>query len=181
MSKVKKAMITAVCLALCTALPLALRALPGGGVLYAPLLLPTVLCAATCGAAWGALCALAGAALASVVSGVPDAALLPGALAECVCCAVIMGAFGAPRGDKAAYLRLLCALICSRVVGGSVQALLFAPGGASFAVWSAGYFLAALPSAIILLVLVPPLLRALADAGLAPPRDNVSKEKNDGE
>lgn len=44
-----KSIITAVCVALCVVLPMALHAIPKGGVLFSPMHLPVLLCGLVCG------------------------------------------------------------------------------------------------------------------------------------
>ena len=45
-----KSIITALCVALCVVLPMALHAIPKGGVLFSPMHLPVLLCGLVCGA-----------------------------------------------------------------------------------------------------------------------------------
>ena len=52
-----KSIITALCVALCVVLPMALHAIPKGGVLFSPMHLPVLLCGLVCGALWD-LCAV---------------------------------------------------------------------------------------------------------------------------
>lgn len=184
MSKVKKAMITAVCIALCVSFMLLLRVFPGAGAIYSPLLTGVIVCAATCGAGCGALCAAAGVLLSAVINGAPSAAMLPAVLAESVVCALISGLIIARvrlSPYNTLYTALLSGLLIGCAVGGIVQGLLFAPKAPAFWVWAGGYFVSSLPGMIIMLVLVPGLLRALADAGLVPRRELSTKEQINGD
>lgn len=184
MSKVKKSMITAVCIALCVSFMLLLRALPGAGAIYSPLLTGVIICAVTCGAGYGALCAAAGVLFSAVINGTPSAAMLPAVLAESILCALISGLI-IVRVRLSPYKTLYIALLSGRLigcaVGGIVQGLMFAPKTPAFWVWVGGYFVSSLPGMIIMLVLVPGILRALANAGLVPRRENSSKEQNNGD
>lgn len=182
MSKVKKAMITAVCTALCVVLAMAFRALPGGGAIYGPLILPVLLCALVCGAGRGALCAALGVTLSAVINGTPTAALFVPVMCECVCCGASAGlvASRAPFGERATYAAVPTGLVLGRVAGGVVEAALFAPDMPGFAVWAAGYLAASLPGLIVMLVLVPALVRAL-DAASVIPAANPAKEQTDGD
>ena len=182
MSKVKKAMITAVCTALCVVLTMAFRALPGGGAIYGPLVLPVLVCALVCGAGRGALCAVLGVTLSAVINGSPTAVLFIPVLCVCLCCAASAGlvAGRAPFGERATYAAVPTGLLLGRAVGGAVEAAFFAPRMPAFAAWAAGYFVASLPGLIVMLVLVPTLVRALAELSAVPTCANPAKEQTDG-
>lgn len=182
MSKVKKAMITAVCTALCVVLAMAFRALPGGGAIYGPLILPVLLCALVCGAGRGSLCAMLGVTLSAVINGSPTAALFVPVMCECVCCGASAGlvAGRATFGERATYAAVPTGLIVGRIAGGVVEAVLFAPDMPALAVWATGYFAASLPGLIVMLVLVPALVRALAVSSVIPTA-NPAKEQTNGD
>ncbi len=74
---VKKAIITAICIALCVVLPQAFHAIPNAGSIYLPMHIPVLLCGLVCGWPYGLLCGLAGPLLSSLFTGMPAAAYLP--------------------------------------------------------------------------------------------------------
>ena len=91
MSTVKKAIITAICIALCVVLPQAFHAIPRAGMIYLPMHIPVLLCGLICGWPFGLLCGLAGPALSSVITGMPPAATLPSMMIECAIYGCIAG------------------------------------------------------------------------------------------
>lgn len=184
MSKVKKAMITAVCVALCVVLAMAFRAFPGGGAVYGPLMLPVLVCALACGVRCGVLCALLALPLSAVINASPTVALFLPVLVECLCCAVTAGliASHAPQFDeKKVYPATLLGLLVARIAGGVVEAALFAPGLPAFGVYAAAYIVSGVPGLVVMLVLVPRLVRALAAVSYSPSCDIPAKEQTNGE
>ena len=70
-----KSIITAVCVALCVVLPMALHAIPKGGVLFSPMHLPVLLCGLVCGAPSGLICGILGPFVSSMLTGMPLSAI----------------------------------------------------------------------------------------------------------
>lgn len=60
MSPIVKCAVTAVCMALCVVLPIALHAIPNAGTLISPMHLPVLLCGMICGWHYGLACGLMG-------------------------------------------------------------------------------------------------------------------------
>ena len=60
LSYVKKAILTAACIALCVVLPMAFHAIPNAGNIYCPMHMPVLLCGLVCGWPFGLLCGVAG-------------------------------------------------------------------------------------------------------------------------
>ena len=143
MSQVKRAMITAVCIALCVVLPMAFHSIQNAGAIFCPMHIPVLLCGLLVGWPYGLLCGLAGPLLSSLLTGMPAMGYLP-------CMMVELGAYG-----------LLCGLF---------RALIFSPGSYSLAAWATGYFVTCLPGLVIQLVLVPSIVFALMKARLVPMR-----------
>ena len=176
MSKVKRSILASVCIALCVVLPMAFCAIPNAGAVYSPMHIPVLLCGLICGGGYGVLCGLAGPILSALVTGMPPIAVLPVMLVECVCYGGLSGLLMARlRTEKVfadLYISMLAAMLIGRIAGGAARALIFAPGSMTLAAWATGYFVTALPSVIIQLVLVPSIVYALTRARLIPERYN---------
>ena len=71
LSVLKKALICAVCIALCAVLPMAFHAIPNAGSIFSPMHIPALLCGLVCGPWFGLLCGLAGPFVSSMVTGMP--------------------------------------------------------------------------------------------------------------
>ena len=103
MSQVKRAMITAVCIALCVVLPMAFHSIQNAGAIFCPMHIPVLLCGLLVGWPYGLLCGLAGPLLSSLLTGMPAMGYLP-------CMMVELGAYG-----------LLCGLsmrnLCGECIG----------------------------------------------------------------
>lgn len=174
MSSVKRSILTAVCLALCVALPQAFHAIPNAGAVYSPMHIPVLLCGLICGWPYGLLCGLAGPALSALLTGMPPAAQLPPMMVECAVYGLTAGAFMGFVRTKSVYadlyVSLAAAMLAGRLAAGAARAAIFAPGNFTMAAWTAGYFVTALPGIVIQLVLLPSLVFALMKARLIPPR-----------
>ena len=174
MSTVKKAIITAICIALCVVLPQAFHAIPRAGAIYLPMHIPVLLCGLICGWPFGLLCGLAGPLLSSLFTGMPPAAALPSMLIECAvygCSAGLLMSIVHTKSTYAdLYISLIGAMLCGRIIAGILQALIFSAGNYSVAAWTTSYFVTALPGIIIQLVLLPSIVFALMKAKLIPER-----------
>lgn len=82
LSYVKKAILTAACIALCVVLPMAFHAIPNAGNIYCPMHMPVLLCGLVCGWPFGLLCGVAGPVLSSLFTGMPSMAYLPSMVIE---------------------------------------------------------------------------------------------------
>jgi niacin transporter len=65
------------------------------------------------------------------------------------------------------YLSLIAAMILGRIAGGFVTALFLSAGEYSFSAWISAYFIGTAPAIVADLILVPIIVRALQNAGLA--------------
>lgn len=181
MSSVKKICICALCIALCCVLPTAFHGL-GLGAALSPMHLPVLLCGLICGWGLGAVCGVAGPILSSVITGMPDAAMLMHMVPElCVyglCAGLLMKWVRTGTLYADLYLALVPAMLLGRVVGGAVQALEYLGGTESYslAMWVSGYFVGTLPGVLLQLVVLPALVLAVMKAGLIPARYPIKKE-----
>ena len=175
MSKVKKLVICAVCIALCVVVPMAFHAIPNGGTVFLPMHIPVLLCGLICGWPYGTICGLLGPALSSLITGMPPAAMMPAMMVECAVYGCVGGALldkvhtGKIYGDL--YICLPIAMLCGRIVSGIAKALIFAPG-TTLAAWATVSFVTGLPGIVIQLVLIPTIVYALMRARLIPKRYN---------
>ena len=69
MSQVKRAMITAVCIALCVVLPMAFHSIQNAGAIFCPMHIPVLLCGLLVGWPYGLLCGLPGPLLSALHDG----------------------------------------------------------------------------------------------------------------
>lgn len=166
LSRVKKNMITAVCISLSVVLELAVRIIPGGGSFYGLLHLPVLICALVCGGSHGALCGLCAAVLSAAAAGTPSAAMLPVCIVECVLLGGVAGVLYGHLQGGAVYAASLAAMVIGRAVGSVLGAVLFSESASAGIVWATGYFAAALPGAVIQFVLAPGIMHALKNAGV---------------
>ena len=175
MSSVKRACITAVCIALCYVLPLAFHAV-GLGSVFSPMHIPVLLCGIVCGGGYGTFCGIAGPVLSSVLSGMPTATGLISMVPE-------LAAYGLVSGLVLRYLRtgklladlytaLVCAMFLGRIAGGIASALFYLGHGEHFtiALWAGSYFAGALPGIVCHLIVIPLLVLTLMKARIIPPR-----------
>ena len=162
LSYVKKAIITAACIALCVALPMAFHAIPNAASIYCPMHIPVLLC--------GLLCGLAGPVVSSLLTQMPQMAYLPSMLIELAVYGWVSGVIMQLVHTKNKYIDIYCSLIVAlfvgRVIAGISKAFIFARGSYSIAVWATSYFITALPGIIIQLILIPMIIVALENAKL---------------
>ncbi len=174
MSHVKKSIITAVCIALCTVLPLAFHAIPNAGIIISPMHIPVLLCGLIAGAPWGFLCGILGPVISSLITGMPVVAYLPRMMIELATYGLISGLCMQLIHTKRLYLDLYISLIISllagRIVAGVAKAVIFTPGNYSLKAWVTSYFITLLPGLIIQLVFIPTICFALEKAKLIPAR-----------
>lgn len=175
MTPVTKCVTTAVCMALCVVLPMALHAIPNGGTLLSPMHLPVLLCGLVCGWQYGLLCGLVGPLISSLISGMPPAGpVLYGMMIELAVYGLVTGLLmklvhtGKLMADF--YISLAAAMMAGRIVGGLAKAFIFSAGSYSMKAWATAYFVSSLPGIIVQLILLPILYLALQRAHLIPPR-----------
>lgn len=174
LSYVKKAILTAACIALCVVLPMAFHAIPNAGNIYCPMHMPVLLCGLVCGWPFGLLCGVAGPALSSLFTGMPSMAYLPSMVIELAAYGLIAGFLMQVIHTKKLlgdlYISLIAALLAGRIAAGASRALIFAAGSYSIGAWATSYFVTALPVLVIQLALLPAIAFALEKARLIPVR-----------
>lgn len=176
MNPVAKCAATAVCMALCVVLPLALHAIPNAGKLFSPMHIPVLLCGLVCGWQYGLVCGLMGPVLSSLLTGMPPMGTptLYGMIIELAVYGLTAGLMMRLVHTKSQtadlYISLVTAMLAGRIIGGLSKALFFSAGSYTFSAWAAAYFTGSLPGIIIHLILVPVLYLALCKAHLVPAR-----------
>jgi len=175
MSTVKKATITAFCIALCRVLSMAFHAF-GLGMAFSPMHLPVLLCGLLCGWPYGAFCGLAGPVVSFLLSGMPGVPQLVHMVPELMVYGLVTGVLYARlrtgRLYADLYLSLLPAMVLGRVVGGLCQALFYLSNAreSSLALWAGSYLVGTAPGALMQLIVLPILVVVLARARLIPIR-----------
>ena len=174
MTQVKKAIITAVCMALCVVLPLAFHAIPNAGSIYLPMHIPVLLCGLICGWSFGLACGVVGPLLPSLLTGMPPVAVLPAMMIELAAYGIVAGlGMALIRTKKLSadlYISLIAAMLTGRIIAGVATALIFAAGSTTMAAWATSYFVTGLPGIVIQLILLPAIVIALEKARLIPLR-----------
>lgn len=181
LSSVKRATMTAICIALCYVLPLAFHAL-GGGTYFSPMHIPVLLCGLVCGPGYGLFCGLAGSLICST-TGMPNVTQLPYFLPELMTyglmCGLMMKAIHTKHTLADVYISMIVSMITGRIIGGIAQALTVQLLGTgvvfNISIWATSYFVSAIPGIIAHLVIVPILYTTLAKAKLIPRRYDPAK------
>lgn len=175
MSSVKRATITALCIALCAVLPLAFHAVGLGGA-FSPMHLPVLLCGLVCGPGYGLFCGVAGPVISSLTTSMPSAVQLIHFVPELAVYGLLSGLLyqkirtGRRMADL--YLSLAAAMAAGRIVGGCAQALFYFSSSREYspALWVSAYFIGTAPGIALQLILLPLLVTALEQTNLIPKR-----------
>lgn len=181
MSPFVKCAVTAVCMALCVVLPIALHAIPNAGTLISPMHLPVLLCGMICGWHYGLACGLMGPMLSCFITGMPGIGYLPTMMVELAVYGLVVGLMirfvhtGKQIVDI--YVSLIAAMLSGRIITGVVRALIFSAGSYSWKAWATGYFVSSFPGIILQLILIPILYLALQKAHLAPSHSTKAPAK----
>ena len=169
-AKTRTMIYAALCLALGVVLPLAFHSIPNAGSVFLPMHIPVLLCGLICGPLYGLACGILSPLLSSIITGMPPAAYLPSMLCELavygLAAGVMIRVLHSTHELKRIYLALVAAMLCGRIVGGVLNALIFQFGNYSFAAWFAAYFVTGLAGILIQIFLIPLLIFALRKAGL---------------
>ena len=180
LTHVRRAVITAMCMAMCVVLPIAFHAIPNAGSIISPIHIPVLLCGLIAGPVYGTLCGIIGPLLSSVITQMPSMAYLPPMMVECAVYGFLAGLMIRCVRTKHLYadlyLSLLVAMIGGRLLAGAAKALIFAAGAYSFKMWAMSYFVTSLPGIAIQLALIPSVIVALEAAHLIPGRYPKGKQ-----
>ena len=180
MNNVKKSIITAVMIALCVVLPMALHGIPKAGIIICPMHFPVLLCGMVCGPVYGLFTGLAGALLSHLLTGMPPVPVLPGMLIELffygLSAGLLMKFVKTGKLFADLYIVLVSSMLIGRIAGGLAKALIFARGSYSIAAWASGYFAASVPGIVLQLILLPLIYVTLEKANLIPRRYAVDEK-----
>ena len=176
MSSVKRATITAICIALCYVLPVAFHSL-GIASYFSPMHIPVLLCGLVCGSGYGFFCGIAGPIISST-TGMPGITQLPYFIAELavygLLCGLVMKLIHTKKTAVDIYIALAVAMVAGRITGGIAQWLtvqLLGTGETfNVAIWATSYFLTSIPGIVCHLVVIPASYFALERAKLIPKR-----------
>ena len=101
--RIKKTVITALCVALCIVLPMAFHTVKNAGSIFLPMHIPVLLCGLICGWQYGLVCGLLGPALSTLLTQMPPMVILPAMTAE-------LAVYGAVTGLMSSNTRPLTSL-----------------------------------------------------------------------
>lgn len=177
MSKIKKACICAICIALCYVLPVALHSF-GLGSILSPMHIPVLLCGLVCGGFYGVFCGIAGPIVSSILSGMPPVTMLFSMIPELVVYGLVTGLLmkkvRTGRLLPDVYISMAAAMVLGRIVGGIAKALFIAinASGDAFTLglWATSYFVGTLPGIVVHLILIPLLVTVLMKTKVIPAR-----------
>ncbi len=168
MSKTKRLVLAALCLALGVVLPIAFHSVANAGSIFLPMHIPVLLCGIICGWPYGLACGVLAPILSSLITGMPPMAYVPSMVCELAVYGLATGLIkqfvktGKPVLDI--YIALISAMLLGRITFGVLNALIFRAGEYSLAVWTTAAFVTALPGIIIQLIVIPILVLALQKA-----------------
>ncbi len=159
---------SAICLALCLALPFLTGQIPQIGRALSPMHLPVLLCGFLCGPWWALGVGAVAPVLRNLLFGMPSP-LYPTCLAmsfELLTYGLVSGLLY--RRTRRLYPSLIAAMLSGRIVWGIAMTCLLGLGGNAFgwAAFLAGAFTGAVPGIIVQLILIPLLVLALQKAKL---------------
>lgn len=170
---IKNLVLAALFLALAYVLPFFTGNIPQIGSMLLPMHIPVLLCGFICGAPWGSVVGLFAPVMRSALTGgFPP--IFPTAFAmsfELAAYGFISGflARRLPQNLKGIYVALIAAMLCGRVVWGTLMALITLNGdGFTFAAFMAGAFTNAIPGIILQLVAIPAIVFALQKISKSP-------------
>ncbi|MBO4919157.1 MAG: ECF transporter S component [Erysipelotrichaceae bacterium] len=168
--KTKQLVLTALLIALGVVLPMAFHAIPNGGSLFSPMHIPVLICGLTTGPLTGLVCGAVTPILSSVLTGMPPAARLPGMVVELAVYGLVSGLMMKllknNKSFKKIYIALIVAMLCGRIAGGLVNALVLNAGNYTLKMWVTGYFVTGIAGIVTHLLIVPVVVRALQKANL---------------
>lgn len=166
----KKMMITALCMALGTVLPMAFHTVPNAGSILLPMHIPTLLCGLATGPVYGLISGVLTPVLSFFVTGMPKVPYLFPMMFELGAYGLISGALSRNMNTRHSvsglYCTLICAMIAGRFVYGAANALFFQSGSYTFELWLSASFVTAAPGIVLQLLLIPPVVLSLRKSGL---------------
>ena len=168
--KVKQMVITAMFIAIGIVLPLAFHSIPRAGSILLPMHIPVLLCGIICGFPYGLACGILTPLLASPLTGMPPAIILPSMLFELAAygtaSSLLMHYVHIKNLFAKIYISLIAAMLFGRIFFGIVNALIFSAGNYSMQIWLTASFVTALPGIVIQILAIPVVVVILQKAKL---------------
>ncbi|MEI6578723.1 MAG: ECF transporter S component [Eubacteriales bacterium] len=169
-TKIFKLIISSLCVAIGIVLPIAFHAVPNAGSMFLPMHIPVLLCGLICGPFYGLACGILAPLLSCLLTGMPPLAFLPSMLCELAVYGIVAGILFKVVKTKNkqvnTYISLIGAMLCGRLAGGMLNALIFSAGKYSMHIWLTSSFVTALPGIMAQLVFIPLIIFALQKAKL---------------
>ncbi|MBQ7226293.1 MAG: nickel-dependent lactate racemase [Clostridia bacterium] len=170
-----KLILSALFLSLCLVLPFITGQIPDLGNLLLPMHLPVMLCGIICGFGYGGAVGLMAPFLRGLIFGMPP--LYPTAIwmgCELAAYGLVIGLIYRLFKKKSllsVYASLVCAMLCGRVVWGTVKSIVLGLGDKpfTFGMFITEGFIEAIPGIILQLILVPTVVTLV---------DKISSERN---
>lgn len=169
-SPVRRMTCSAMCLALCLALPFLTGQIPQVGSALCPMHLPVFLAGFLCGPGWALAVGLVAPLLRHLLFSMPP-------LLTAIAMSFELAAYGAvsgylyrklPQKLTSTYAALVTAMVIGRILWGIVRVLMTGVAGEAFTwqMFLAGAFTTAIPGILLQLLLIPPLVSALRKSNI---------------
>lgn len=170
MSSTKKLTMSAMIVAIGIILPILIRMIPNGGVLFSPMHIAPLLAGLAVGPVYGVVVGVLCPILNSMISGMPQGLTLIAMCFELPTYGLVSGLLMMVLKDKNSkiqvYTSLVIAMLVGRIVGGIVQATLLGTQNYSLKIWATSYFVSTAPAIVIHIILIPIVYFALKKAKL---------------
>ncbi len=170
MTKTKRLLFAALCVAIGIVLPVAFHSVVNAGAVFLPMHIPVLLCGMICGWPYGLACGLLTPLLSSILTGMPPAAMLPGMLFELavygLCTGLLLRRVSTGKTAADIYISLISSMLLGRICYGALNALVFKAGAYSLKLWLTAAFVTGLPGILMQLVLIPVLVLSLEKTGI---------------
>ena len=159
---------SALCLALCLALPFLTGQIPEVGGMLCPMHFPVLLCGFLCGPWWGVAVGLTAPVLRHILFHMPPLVTAMGMSVELAVYGAVTGLLyrRLPKTRPSLYIALLAAMVLGRLAWGGTMVGLYGLSGTPFGweLFLSGAFFNAIPGILLQLILVPLLVLALRKA-----------------
>ena len=170
---IKSIVLTALFVAIGLMLPQAMHMIPNAGSVILPMHIPVLLCGMTVGGLYGAVCGILCVSLSMLINGMPP--LFPVG----ICMVFELATYGLVAGlgyklfrcrtkPHMVYAARVTAMLFGRVVNGMAMSLAMGMADKAYTVQAflMGAFVTALPGIILQLIIIPPIVMALAKTNL---------------
>lgn len=138
--------------------------------LFSPMHFPVIVAGLAIGPLEGLVCGIVTPALSYLINQLPPAgpwAMMCELGVYGLVCGLCMKYLKNTEGMKKIYISLIISMIAGRIAGGLVTGFILNAGEYSVSAWISAYFIGTAPAIIADLILVPIVVRALQNAGLA--------------